>query len=31
VVTHAQLEGLSELIAVEYCNLHGLWENSLSL
>jgi len=31
VVAHAQLEGLSELIAVEYCNIHGLWENSLSL
>jgi superoxide reductase len=31
VVTHAQLDGLSELIAVEYCNIHGLWESSLTL
>ncbi|MEW5825305.1 MAG: desulfoferrodoxin family protein [Candidatus Bipolaricaulota bacterium] len=31
VVTHANLEGLSELVAVEYCNLHGLWEGSLTL
>ena len=31
VVTHANLEGMSELIAVEYCNLHGLWESSLKL
>jgi superoxide reductase len=31
VVTHVNLEGLTELIAVEYCNLHGLWEASLTL
>jgi superoxide reductase len=31
VVLHANLDGLSELIAVEYCNLHGLWEGSLAL
>jgi len=31
IVTHATLEGLSELIAVEYCNIHGLWERSLKL
>lgn len=31
VVTHANLDGLSELIAVEYCNIHGLWESSLAL
>ena len=31
VVTHVNMEGLSELIAVEYCNLHGLWESSLLL
>lgn len=31
VVVHANLDGLSELIAVEYCNLHGLWESSLAL
>ena len=31
VVTHANLDGISELIAVEYCNLHGLWESSLKL
>jgi len=30
-VTHANLDGLSELVAVEYCNLHGLWEGSLKL
>jgi len=31
VVTHANLEGMSELIALEYCNIHGLWESSLTL
>ena len=31
VVTHASREGLSELIAVEYCNIHGLWESAYSL
>jgi superoxide reductase len=31
VVTHANLGDFSELIAVEYCNIHGLWESSLSL
>jgi len=31
VVASVDLEGLSELIAVEYCNLHGLWESSLTL
>jgi superoxide reductase len=31
VVTHANLEGISKLIALEYCNLHGLWEGSLKL
>ncbi len=31
VVAHMNVEGLSELIAVEYCNLHGLWESSLAL
>jgi len=31
VITHANLEGLSELVAVEYCNLHGLWESAYSL
>jgi superoxide reductase len=31
VVTHAKLDGLSELIAVEYCNVHGLWESAYSL
>ena len=31
VVTHANLEGLSELVAVGYCNIHGLWEGSLKL
>jgi len=31
IVAHVNMEGLSELIAVEYCNLHGLWESSLSL
>ena len=28
VTAHANLEGFSELIAVEYCNIHGLWESS---
>ncbi|MCD6136443.1 desulfoferrodoxin [Candidatus Bipolaricaulota bacterium] len=31
VMTHVNTEGLSELIAVEYCNVHGLWEGSLKL
>jgi len=31
VVAHVNMEGLSELIAVEYCNIHGLWESSLAL
>ena len=31
VVAHVNLGGLSELIAVEYCNIHGLWESSLAL
>ena len=31
VVAHVNMEGLSELVAVEYCNIHGLWESSLSL
>lgn len=31
VVAHVNKEELSELIAVEYCNLHGLWESSLKL
>ena len=26
VVTHAQLDAFSELVAVEYCNLHGYWK-----
>ena len=31
VVAHVNMEELSELIAVEYCNIHGLWESSLTL
>jgi len=31
VVAHVNMEELSELIAVEYCNLHGLWESAYSL
>jgi len=31
VTAHANLEGFSELIAVEYCNIHGLWESSCQL
>ncbi|MEA3239018.1 MAG: desulfoferrodoxin family protein [Candidatus Bipolaricaulota bacterium] len=31
VMTHVNTDGLSELIAVEYCNLHGLWEGSLTV
>jgi len=31
IVAHVNKDELSELIAVEYCNLHGLWESSLSL
>jgi len=31
VITHVNKEGLSELIAIEYCNLHGLWEGGLAL
>ena len=31
VTAQVNLEGFSELIAVEYCNGHGLWESSLAL
>lgn len=31
VMANVELDGMSELIAVEYCNLHGLWEGSLTL
>jgi superoxide reductase len=31
VAAHVETQGFSELIAVEYCNIHGLWENSLAL
>jgi superoxide reductase len=31
VTTHADLESFSELIALEYCNIHGLWESNLPL
>ena len=31
VTARVNTEGLSELIALEYCNLHGLWEGSLKL
>jgi len=31
VVAHVNLEDFSELIAVEYCNVHGLWEGAYSL
>jgi len=31
VIAHIDSDGLSELIATEYCNIHGLWEASLSL
>ncbi|HDL86162.1 MAG TPA: desulfoferrodoxin [Candidatus Acetothermia bacterium] len=31
VVAHAKLDDFSELIALEYCNVHGLWESSLKL
>lgn len=31
VTAHVNPEGLSSLIAVEYCNLHGLWESEYKL
>ncbi len=31
VVTHANLADFSELIAIEYCNVHGLWEGGLAI
>jgi len=31
VVAHINKDEFSELIAVEYCNIHGLWEASLPL
>ncbi len=31
VIMHANLAAFGELIAVEYCNIHGLWESSLPL
>ena len=31
VTARVNTEGFSELIALEYCNLHDLWEGSLEL
>jgi len=31
VTAHVNLGEFSELIAVEYCNIHGLWESSLTI
>jgi len=31
VTASVEMKGMSELIAVEYCNIHGLWEGSLKL
>ena len=31
VAAHMETKDFAELIAVAYCNIHGLWENSLSL
>jgi len=31
VTAHVNHGEFSELIAVEYCNIHGLWEGSLTL
>jgi len=31
VTAHVNLGEFSELVAVEYCNIHGLWEGSLKL
>ncbi len=31
VVAHANLDEFTELIAIEYCNIHGLWESAYSL
>ncbi|HBR10154.1 class II SORL domain-containing protein [Candidatus Bipolaricaulota bacterium] len=31
VTCHANLAEFSELIAIEYCNIHGLWESSFIL
>jgi len=31
VTAQVNTDGLSELVTLEYCNLHGLWESSLTL
>lgn len=31
VITHIKVEEFKTLYALEYCNIHGLWENSLEL
>jgi superoxide reductase len=31
VTAHVDIEEFSELIATEYCNIHGLWESSIKL
>jgi superoxide reductase len=31
VVTHVNLADFSRLIAIEYCNIHGLWEGEIAL
>lgn len=31
VTAHVNVDAFSELIATEYCNIHGLWESSLTL
>jgi superoxide reductase len=31
VITHVKLDEFKTLFALEYCNIHGLWENSIEV
>jgi superoxide reductase len=31
VITHVKLNEFKRLFALEYCNIHGLWENSIEV
>jgi superoxide reductase len=31
VITHVKVNEFKRLFALEYCNIHGLWENSIEV
>ncbi|MFQ6032038.1 MAG: class II SORL domain-containing protein [Candidatus Zixiibacteriota bacterium] len=31
VITHVKLNEFKRLFALEYCNIHGIWENSIEV